>query len=79
MTPGREWRSEWCKGVSLVKDIPGRGNSSCKDVEVGVHVIRGRSSEKASMHAAEGARERAVLCDTGKLARTRPGKPGRSW
>lgn len=55
-----EQRSEWCKGVSLVKDIPGRGNSSCKDVEVGMHVICARSSEKARMHTAQGARERAV-------------------
>lgn len=57
-----------------MKDIPGRGNSSCKDVEVGMHVICARSSEKASMHTAEGARERAVLCDTGKTSKNQTRK-----
>lgn len=54
--------------MSLVKDLPGRGNSRCKGSEAGMSVVCARKSEKASV-AAEGARERAVLCDTGMTSK----------
>lgn len=41
--------------MSLVVDIPGRGNSTYEGSEAGMHMVYIRNSEKASGAAAEGA------------------------
>lgn len=55
--------------LSLVKGIPGRGNSMCRGSEAGMSTVRAGDSGEARVAAAEGARGGSVLRDpeqTGK-------------